>query len=372
MGGRRAGAPRGRHAAERQGAPSRLGGAAMPASRPSERRRQVIPPIDLPVAGASADPAAAYRRVDDGSGYRPVDPTGARKRGKKGGRGPWRVVFWVALVVLVAALVALGVLIFSYWQAQDGYDKIAEEAFEAPVDIESAPLADITVDWDALRAINPDVVGWVYIPGTMVNYPIVHTDNDDHYLQYDFNGQRGWGATFGTIFLQAANSADLKDANNIIYGHHMRNGSMFALIAQLTDQAKFNENRTVYLLTPEGNYKLRTFSLVHCAADDPLAQVSFADEAERTAYIQDKIDRSVVQPEGDSPSAESIDHSFAFVTCDSLPTDGRYVLYSYVEETTVPGQHAAGDGAAQGEEDEQTAQEAADAVTGAAEELAAA
>lgn len=171
----------------------------------------------------------------------------------KGSRGPWRVVFWIALVVLVASLAVLGALLFSYWQGQNAYDEIAEQAFEAPQDVEGTALEDLQVDWDALRAINPDVVGWIYIPGTIVNYPIVHTDNDEHYLTYDFNGQQGWGATFGSIFLQAANTGDFSDANNIIYGHHLNNGSMFACLADMQDDAGFNEHRTVYLLTPQGN-----------------------------------------------------------------------------------------------------------------------
>ena len=326
--------------------------------------RQAAHPADAP---AVANP---YRRGDDGSGYRPVQP-GGKGAGKSKKGGPWRVVFWIALIVLVASLAVLGALLFSYWQGQNTYDKIADQAFEAPRDVEGAALEDLQVDWDALRAVNPDVVGWIYIPGTIVNYPIVHTDNDERYLTYDFNGEQGWGATFGTIFLQAANAGDFSDANNIVYGHHLNNGSMFACLADMQDDAGFNAHRTVYLLTPQGSYKLRTFSMVHCAADDPLAQASFADEAEQTAYVQDKIDRSVAKPDGELPAADEMDHTFAFVTCDNLPSDGRYVLFSYVEDSTVAGEHAAG--AAQGGADDQATEGVAqDAVSSASEELTAA
>ncbi|MFR2864473.1 MAG: SrtB family sortase, partial [Eggerthella lenta] len=74
--------------------------------------------------------------------------------------------------------------------------------------------------------------------------------------------------------------------------------------------------------------------LVHVAADDPLAQTQFTDEAERVAYVQDKIDRSVVAA-SDIPEAADIAHTFALATCDNLPSDGRYVLYSYVAASTV-------------------------------------
>lgn len=362
-----------------------------PAQSAARQQRAGQPVNPGRTSAFSPDPvqAQAYRRTDDGSGYRPIAASGAsgargdgkRKGGKGGKRGPWRVVFWIALAVFVVCLGILGVLGFSYWQGQNAYDEIAEQAIDIPDDVQGASLDDLQVDWDALRAINPDVVGWIYIPDTVVNYPIVHTDNDDHYLYYDFNGQQGLGATFGTIFLQAANAGDFTDANNIIYGHHLNNGSMFAILASLMNQDDFNAHRTVYLLTPQGNYKLTTFSLVHCAADDPLAQVAFADDAAQAAYVQDKIDRSEVEPSGTLPAAQDIDHTFALVTCDNLPSDGRYVLFAYVAETTVPGQHAAGQapsasdaGAADQRAADETTDEgaAANAVSDASEELAAA
>ena len=250
---------------------------------------------------------------------------------KKG--GPWRVVFWVALAVLVASLVALGVIAFSYWQGQNSYNQVADQAFGAPDDIAAAPLSELTVDWDALTAINPDTVGWIYVPGTPINYPIVHTTDDEKYLTHDFQGSEGWIATFGAIFLAAANAPDFTDANNIMYGHHLNDGSMFAAIAGFDDQVQFDAHRTVYLLTPKATYRLRTFALVHVAANDPLAQTSFADAAEQTAYVQDKIDRSVVQV-SDVPAASELTRTFALATCDNLPSDGRYVLYASIEESS--------------------------------------
>lgn len=250
---------------------------------------------------------------------------------KKG--GPWRVVFWIALVVLVASLASLGALIFSYWQGQSSYEELAEQEFAAPDDIEGASLADFSVDWDALRAINPDIVGWVFVPGSEINYPIVHTADNEYYLTHDFKGTEGFLAKHGAIFLAAENEGDFSDPNNLVYGHNMRDGSMFASITGMTDQARFDELRTVYILTPQGNYRLRTFSLVHCAADDPLAQMTFSSEEERVSYVQDKMDRSVVQA-SDIPAASDTTKTFAFSTCDSLPTDGRYVLFASVVEST--------------------------------------
>lgn len=382
-------ASRGRHAQQRgSGGPSaqppqgaRRAPAAQPSRRPSGQppaRQQ--PPAQHPQAARrpqaarpgtypppSARPSANRPQGAPAGAYRPVQPVhgrGARPAAQKPKkRGPWRVVFWIALVVFVVAAVALGAIAFSYWQGQNAYDSVAEDVFAPPEDIEGTALADITVDWDKLKAMNPDTVGWVYIPGTPVNYPIVHTTDDEKYLATDFNGQQTWGATYGSIFLAAANAGDFSDANNIVYGHNLNNGSMFACIAGFEKAETFNERRTAYLLTPQGNFKLRTFSFVHVAADDPLAQTAFADDAERTAYFQDKIDRSVVAA-ADAPQAADIAHGFAFATCDNLPSDGRYVLYSYIEESTVPNVGAVGGSDA-------VDPEAVEAVDEAAQEAAA-
>lgn len=253
---------------------------------------------------------------------------GHRKRTRR----RWRVVFWIALFVLVAALAVLGYIVYGYWAGQQNYQK-AEEAsgFEFPRRESQVVLADLTLDWDALRAINPDIVAWVYFPGTNINYPVVQGADNDHYLKYDFYGGTNAFVSVGAIFLDHTNAADFSDANNVVYGHHLNDGTMFSALAGLSDQTKFSEARTVYVLTPTQNFRLRTFALVHCAADDAIVQTSFATPEDQAKYIQDKIDRSVVDVL-DTPDAASVTKSFAFSTCDNTANNGRYVLFSYVEE----------------------------------------
>ncbi len=198
--------------------------------------------------------------------------------------------------------------------------------FHAARDLSATSLADFTVDWDALKAINPDTVGWIYIPGTVVNYPIVQRPTTRSTSRTTSRDRKAGSPRSAPSSCRPRTASDFSDPNNIIYGHHLNDGSMFACVADFSDAAQFNDHRTVYILTPEGNYELSTFALVHVAADDPLAQMRFADEDERVAYVQDKIDRSVV-PASDIPAASDIKHTFALATCDNLPSDGRYVLY---------------------------------------------
>lgn len=258
---------------------------------------------------------------------------GSKASPKKG--GIWRVIFWVALAVFVVSLVALGAIAFSYWKGQHAYDSLAEQAFETPVDAEGTSLVDLTVDWDALRAVNPDVIAWIYIPGTIVNYPVMYSGDDQTYLTRDFYGNEGgwWMADYGAVFLSGMNDPTFSDANSLIYGHNLLNGSMFADVAKLADNGEFNSHRTVYLLTPQGNYRLTSFALVNVFANDPLAQASFAMPQDYTAYVQDKIDRSIVSPDEGTPDAAAISQTFALSTCDhDHAEDKRYVLFCSVAE----------------------------------------
>ena len=109
------------------------------------------PPRSMP---PTAPLSLSQRRSAGGGGYpyrqQPTyqQPGSGRPRKKS---GPWRVVFWIALVVFVVALAALGAIGFSYWQGQQTYNDVAREGFTPPDDLSATSLADFTVDWDALK-----------------------------------------------------------------------------------------------------------------------------------------------------------------------------------------------------------------------------
>ncbi|MBQ3106470.1 MAG: class B sortase, partial [Eggerthellaceae bacterium] len=210
---------------------------------------------------------------------------------------------------------------------------VAEEAFEVPADMQGTLLGDISVDWDALRAVNPDVVGWVYMPGTVINYPILQADDNVTYLTRDFHGNEGgsWLPTYGAIILTAENASDFSDDNSVLQGHHLQNGVMFAFIAdELKDQEPFNQHRDVYVLTPQGNYHLNSFSIVLSEPYEPIVETNFATVADMTAYVEDKMKRNLVSPDPEAPAASEITQLFTLSTCDEYSSGAHYVLFCYV------------------------------------------
>lgn len=342
-------AERGAHATAEERV--RDGRAGVPAAQDARARRAVrgaqaardASQKAAPRAAASVVPAAATA----GEYGRAADRYSTQSRKK----GPWRVVFWVALVVLVLSLAALAAIGFSYWSGQRAYDDIASENFSAPSDVSGATLADFSVNWDALRAVNPDVVAWVYIPDTDVSYPIVHRDGDDsHYLTHDFNGntRNVIGAEYGCVMLSGENAGDFSDAVNVIYGHNMANGSMFALLARFTDSATFNAHRTFYLLTPAGNYELTSFAVDRVPGSS--TDIVIPNPGDVTAYVQARLDASTVTPDPAAPAASEIGKVFAFSTCDAPDNSYRIITFCSVTDYQPVGTGADDTGAAQVDE----------------------
>lgn len=280
---------------------------------------------DMPVT------AKTYSRDNYGSQARlNYSKNSGSRRSRK---NPWRVVFVVSLVVLIAALIGLGAIAFQYISQQRAYDDL--EQYASLSDSENMTLADLTVDWDALRAVNPDIVAWVYVPDSPINYPVVQGDDNEEYLHKAFDGSTGWLASAGTIFLDSTNSPDFSDQNSALYGHHMNDGSMFASLSDWQNNDEFNAHRDIYVLTPQGNYRLKTFALVKTTGDDALVQTTFSSDESYQSYIQDKLDRSVTIQQGEVLSAADIRQSMLFSTCEYSQADGRAVLFAAVVETTV-------------------------------------
>lgn len=268
----------------------------------------------------------------------PANGTDRLDGNPKRGINVWRVVFVVALIVFIGSLCALGAIAFSYIQGQQKYDHIVDTAgFEVPAtdtddDGADIDMAKLTVDWDALLAVNPDTVGWVYIPNTPVNYPIVQGPDNEYYLTHDFDGASGWIAEFGSVFLEASNKRDWSDACSFVFGHHLNDGSMFAVIGNISNPAQFAECSTAYILTPRGNMKLKALSLVHCSAYEEIVKVSFGSPEEFAEYVKSLMDRSEYAVEG-APNVEQITKVIALATCDSTyESSGRNImLYNVVE-----------------------------------------
>ena len=113
------------------------------------------------------------------------------------------------------------------------------------------------VDFTKLLEINTDIIGWIYIEGTNISYPVVKSDDNEYYLNHLFDKSRN---SSGCIFLDMACADDFSGPHSIIHGHHMKDKSMFANLVEYKEQEFYNAHPIALLLTPNSRYKIHLFS----------------------------------------------------------------------------------------------------------------
>lgn len=174
-----------------------------------------------------------------------------------------KVIIGVCVCCILLSGAGIWYETLDYFKAKEIYGDL--QKYSTLVDETSPAVEDQTyyIDWKSLRAVNPDVVAWIKIPGTVVDYPIVQTKDNQYYLKKGFDGKKN---SCGTIFMNTYNRMDFSDDNTVLYGHNMKNGSMFAVINKYREETFYKEHKEVWLFTPYWERKYRIIS-AHKAAD---------------------------------------------------------------------------------------------------------
>ena len=173
----------------------------------------------------------------------------------------------------------------------------------------------LQTDLSALQSINSDVIGWILIPGTDVNYPLLHTTDNSTYLHTAWDGSYNQA---GSIFMETRTNPDMEDFNTIIYGHNMRNGSMFATLMRYKDAQYPLDYPYIYIVTKEGVYKYTIFAGYEAAVVSDTYRLIFKDDLEKQTAIDSYLERSVWE----SPVQPTVtDRVLTLSTCTGT---GRY------------------------------------------------
>lgn len=254
-----------------------------------------------------------------------------------------RAMDFLIIFVIICFAAVLCITPYRNWQTERAEARLRERVRRDPVvetviEPEAASGMEGTVDADTgsgeylspinfeeLRRINPDVVAWLTIPGTTIDYPVVYTTDNETYLNKTFEGG---ASAAGSIFLDYESRSDLGGLHSILYGHHMKNKSMFSDLIKFKDEEFFKEHREIILYTPEKELHLETVAALFGDASGEKRRTKFSTQEKFNEYVDVQTEDCSFRelPEGD------IGHLYSFVTCSYEFDDARTILYAVDRE----------------------------------------
>lgn len=204
------------------------------------------------------------------------------------------IIKLVLMLVIIICAVYIAAHYIKETMAQKQYERLQQESVVIPTEITEvteipAEIYDAVpeVDFDSLWENNTDICAWLYIPDSNVNYPVLQKKDsenpyDDYYLQHTADGQSGLPAS---IYIEPCNNCDFTDYNTVVYGHHMKNGTMFGSLHEYLDEGYMKEHQYIYVITPNKEYVYRVFAAIEYDDRHILQSFSFTEPYGREAYL---------------------------------------------------------------------------------------
>ena len=219
----------------------------------------------------------------------------------------WQILFIISMCISVVALGFIGWYLYQDYAAQKAAEElqeavvvesVAEEEETKDVEIddgvegEEADLPeniltelDNPIDFATLQGINSELYAWIRIEDTNIDYPIAQREGDhEFYLHHDMYGTERYA---GSIYTEDYNSKDFLNPVTVIYGHNMKNGSMFHDLRKYEDKTFFKEHPYVYIYTPDAVRKYEVFAAYTYDDRHLLTTYNFSDNAVYTQYLED-------------------------------------------------------------------------------------
>ncbi|WP_433957467.1 class B sortase [Cytobacillus horneckiae] len=242
---------------------------------------------------------------------------------------------WIQRILTITALIAfvyagsrLFIIGYDYYENWRNMNEV-QDIFNNELEQSGEESFGIRPQFDPLLAINNDIVGWITVDDTRIDYPILQSEDNEYYLTRNYKRK---DTRAGSIFMDFRNDvSDESERNTILYGHRMKDGSMFAQLTKYLDKDFYMDHPTVYFDTLYAGYDLEVFSVYQTTTDFYYIETDFASNEQYLHFIDTLKGKSVHQT--DVAIAEN-DRIVTLSTCDySLdPTEGRLVVHAKVVE----------------------------------------
>lgn len=248
----------------------------------------------------------------NGSRKKEVEKKKSKKHGVK------NVILTLLIIFFIAVIIFSGIQLIKWYLGNKANNDIIEEIKESNIISYNENDENVSeVDFEKLKNINSDAVGYIEVPNTNISYPVVQAKNNDYYLTYNFKKEYN---SAGWIFMDYRNDLDGNDKNIIIYGHNRRDGSMFGSLKNILSPDWYNNesNKYVTFIIEQGNLKYEVFSIYQIEREDYYIQTSFSDNEDYESFIRTITNRSIKNYNVNVSSEDSI------LTLSTCANDNKY------------------------------------------------
>lgn len=238
------------------------------------------------------------------------------------------IIFVITLGIFLFAAVRLSIILWEYYKGSREYRELEKSAVSVDEDVESLDGEEtgFSVDFEKLQKINPDVIGWIRIEKLGISYPIVQGEDNEYYLAHTFYRKEN---KCGSIFMEVENQKDFSDWNTFVYGHNMKDKSMFARLNEFQKEETFVEVPEFYIYTPEGVLRYEIYSCQIAELGTESFRYQFEDEADYAKW-QEFVKEQSLYDTGVLPEAGQ--KTVTLMTCTSAGSDYRFLVHGVLAE----------------------------------------
>ena len=206
---------------------------------------------------------------------------------------PRRVFLMIVEIILIGIMIFAGYNIFVWWQENNASKEILENVSSKVTVIDTSNIEEnvndpikkrYSIDFEGLKATNPDTVAWLKVENMNIEYPIVHTTNNDYYLTRSFDktyNSAGW------VFMDYRNKADGTDRNIVLYGHNRKDGSMFGDLKDIFTEDWYSDENNLYItyITEDEYCVYEIFSAYRIEVEDYYITTGFKNDDEFDTFV---------------------------------------------------------------------------------------
>lgn len=242
---------------------------------------------------------------------------------------------FVYLAVFLYSAFVLVKYLYTYYEAsktlketQEMYELSLEKVHQEAL-LDESPSTEVVDDYvirpqfNDLHAVNENIVGWVTVDGTKLDNPILQAEDNDFYLNRNFKDQY---SRAGSVFMDYRNDLKNLGKNTIIYGHAMRNDTMFGSLKKYGEQAYADQHSTIYFDTLYESYEIEVFAAYETTIDFYYIETDFSSDAHFAQFIDEVQERSIIDMD---VTVNPEDQILTLSTCNNSVNskDKRYVVH---------------------------------------------